>query len=652
MAIVKMSKFTLFTFESQKEELLSKLQNFEKVQFIDLREKREDDLSFFNPSDEKKDLSEVQGDLAKVKFALDSLHPYAEKENALKSLKEGKEEFTYNELRERAEKSNWKDIYLSIKSMDDSLNSIKNEVSKLKGQGEELLPWENLDVSFGDLGATANIISFVGTMPKAFIDGFREKFDSEIPCSYVEKVSEVKGEGYLIIIVHKDYEKEANEILKTFSFNKSSISETGVPREIINDIGEKIKNLYLKEGELKSKLKEASSNIEELEVAYEYLSNEELKVSASENFLESPNVVAISGWVPTEDRDEFIKSIEKVVGNDYYIELEEAEYGDAEVPVALKNNKVVSAFQSITEMFSTPRYNEMDPTPIMTPFYLLFFGMMLADAGYGIVMFIASFIALKKFNLDEKKANFARFFMYLGIPTTVVGIIYGSYFGDILKPYGVKGFVDPANDVMTVLIASLAIGVFQIFVGLGAKAYMLIKQKQYLYAFFDVGSWYMTLGGALLFAGSLIGLPGGIVSFGKWTMIAGMVLIVLTQGRDNKSIGAKLAAGLYALYGLSGYVGDIVSYSRLMALGLAGGFIGSAFNLMIGMIGNPIAKIIFGALIFLGGHLFNVLISALGAYVHTCRLQYVEFFGKFYEGGGKPFSPLKSRNKFITVKRD
>ena len=416
--------------------------------------------------------------------------------------------------------------------------------------------------------------------------------------------------------------------------------------------GEKIKNLYLKEDELKNKLKEASSNIEELEVAYEYLSNEELKVSASENFLESPNVVAISGWIPTEDRDEFIKSIEKVVGNNYYIELEEAEYGDTEVPVALKNNKVVSAFQSITEMYSTPKYSEMDPTPIMTPFYLLFFGMMLADAGYGILMFIASLIALKKFNLDEKKANFARFFMYLGIPTTVVGIIYGSYFGDILKPYGVKGLVDPATDIMTIFAASLAIGVFQIFVGLGAKAYMLIKQKQYLYAFFDVGSWYMTLGGALLLAGSLVGFPSGIVSFGKWIMIAGMIIIVLTQGRDNKSIGAKLAAGLYALYGLSGYVGDIISYSRLMALGLAGGFIGSAFNLMIGMIGNPIAKIIFGSLIFVGGHLFNVLLSSLGAYVHTCRLQYVEFFGKFYEGGGKPFSPLKSRNKFITVKRD
>lgn len=652
MAIVKMSKFALFTFESQKKELLNKLQNFEKVQFIDLKEKREGDLSFFNPSDEKRDLSNVQGDLAKVKFALDTLRPYAEKENALEALKEGKEEFTYNELKEKAKNSKWNDVYLSVKSMDDSLNSIKNEVSKLKGQGEELLPWEKLDVSFSDLEPTKNTISFIGTMPKAFVDGFREKFDSEVPCSYVEKVSEVKGEAYLIILVHKEYEKDANEILKIFSFNKVSISETGMPRTIINDIDEKIKSLYLKEDELKNKIKKESSNIEKLEVAYEYLSNEELKVSASENFLESPNVVAISGWVPTEDRNELTKAIENVVGNDYYIELEEAEYGDSEVPVALKNNKVVSAFESITEMFSTPKYDEMDPTPLMTPFYLLFFGMMLADAGYGIVIFIASFIALKKFNLDEKKANFVRFFMYLGIPTTIVGIIYGSYFGDILKPFGVKGLVDPANDVMTVLIASLAIGVFQIFVGLGAKAYMLIKQKQYLYAFFDVGSWYMTLGGALLFGGSFIGLPAGVVSFGKWTMISGMVIIVLTQGRDNKSIGAKLAAGLYALYGLSGYVGDIVSYSRLMALGLAGGFIGSAFNLMLGMIGNPIAKVIFGTLIFVGGHLFNVLISALGAYVHTCRLQYVEFFGKFYEGGGKPFSPFKSRNKFITVKRD
>lgn len=652
MAIVKMSKFTLFTFESQKKALLNKLQGFEKVQFIDLREKRQGDLEFFDLLDEKKDLSEVQGQLAKLKFSLDLMKKYAEKENPIKALKEGKEELTYTEIKHRAATIGWENIYNNLKTMDEKLNSIDTEITKIKSEVEEILPWETLDVSFSDLKEFKTCVSFIGTMPKIYLDEFREKFDSIAPSSYIEIISQVKGEAYFVALVHKDYENKVNELLKTFSFVKTNLSIDKVPREIISTLGKKIKNLKLEEEKIKVTLKSETKNMEVLKVAYEYLSNEEIKLSAYDNFLESPNVVVISGWVPTESKEEFTQVVEDILAKDYYMEIEAADEEDIEVPVALKNNKVVSAFESITEMFSTPRYNEIDPTPVMTPFYLLFFGMMLGDAGYGIVMFIASIIAIKKFNLEEKTKNFMRFFLYLSIPTTIVGILYGSYFGDILKPLGVVGLVDPAEDVITVLIASLGIGLFQIFVGLGVKGYALIKEKHYLYAFFDVGSWYMTLTGALLLGGSMIGLSPAVVSFGKWMMIAGMIIIVLTQGRENKSIGAKLGAGLYALYGLSGYVGDVVSYSRLMALGLAGGFIGSAFNLMIGMIPNPILKILFGSLIFVIGHVFNLLISALGAYVHTCRLQYVEFFGKFYEGGGRPYTPFKAGNKYIKVKKD
>ncbi|MEL7597975.1 MAG: V-type ATPase 116kDa subunit family protein, partial [Clostridiaceae bacterium] len=188
----------------------------------------------------------------------------------------------------------------------------------------------------------------------------------------------------------------------------------------------------------------------------------------------------------------------------------------------------------------------------------------------------------------------------------------------------------------------IVFGVIHILVGLGMKAYVLIRDKKYIDAVFDVGLWYVSLAGIfMMFSPNFKGT-------GKVLMIIGFVGLVLTQGRDAKSIGGKIGGGIYGLYGITGYIGDIVSYSRLLALGLAGGFIANAFNLMINLIPGS-GRIIAGPIIFIGGHIFNLGINALGAYVHTSRLQYLEFFNKFYEGGGKKFTPFKSVNKFINI---
>ncbi|MEW8955483.1 V-type ATP synthase subunit I [Clostridium sp.] len=662
MAIVKMSKFTLLAFKSQKEELLERLQRFERVQFIDLKENEEEELTFLTFSRNGEGLSKIQGDLAKINFSLDMLKDYAQKEGALEALKKGKTTLSYGELQKRVNTIPWENIYEDLKKRDNDLNSIKNELSKIHSEIEVLSPWANLDVSFGDLKSLNHCGYFIGTIPKMFKDRFLEDFNSNVKNSYIELLNEIKGETYILAIVHKDKEEKALEILKASSFSKVNISYDEKPIDIINSFNNKVKNLRIEENNIKEELRKEAINIENLKIVYEYLSNKEMVAGASDNFLNSDNLVVIKGWIPSEDKKNLEYNIKAITKENYYLDVKDAEHNDPDVPVLLKNNRVVSAFESITSMFSVPRYNEIDPTPLLTPFYLVFFGMMLADAGYGLVMFIAAFYALKKFKLDEKQEGFVRFFMYLSIPTAIAGIIYGSYFGDILAGViPVKGLVNPGEDVMIVMIAAIVLGLIQIYTGLGIKAYMIIREGRRIGdikgaikdAIYDAGSWYLALtGGLVLIAGGALGLSPSVVSIFKWMMIIGMVMIVLTQGRENKGVGAKLGAGLYALYGISGYVGDLVSYSRLMALGLAGGFIGSAFNLMVGMIGNPIAKIIAGTLIFVLGHLFNLLLSALGAYVHTCRLQYVEYFSKFYEGGGKAFTPFKAKNKYINLKKE
>ena len=442
----------------------------------------------------------------------------------------------------------------------------------------------------------------------------------------------------------KERAEEMDEVLKNFGFSAFQTKYKEKASVLVEEFKLKIQEIEAQKSDLKGVLSNYREEKRTLELAYEYYSNILLRKEASENFLKTDRVVVIQGWVPKNDNSSLEGIIQSSVGDMYYLEFEEVKEEEvAEVPVKLHNKGPAAAFDSITEMYSLPRYDEIDPTPLLTPFYLVFFGMMVADLGYGLVLFVGSLLAMKLLNLDEAQEKFAKFFMYLSIATTIAGAIFGTAFGFELKSIGL---INPSKDTNLLLILSVGFGVIQIFFGLFIKAYMLIRDKQYLYALFDVGSWIMLL----------IGLPmiffdGPISLVGKVLAIVGSILIILTQGRDEETKGAQIGQGLYALYGITGYVGDLVSYTRLMALGIAGGSIAAALNLIIGMFPG-IAVIIVGPLFFIAAHTFNMLLSLLGAYVHTARLQYVEYFSKFYEGGGKAFTPFRTINKFITIKRN
>ena len=340
--------------------------------------------------------------------------------------------------------------------------------------------------------------------------------------------------------------------------------------------------------------------------------------------------------------------IKDEAGDNYYLTFTDADRDDATVPIKLKNGKVASTFENLTGMYAYPRYNEIDPTPLFTPFYILFFGMMGADVGYGLVLLIATMFVLKVVNLSSQMRKSIKFFFYLSFSVIFWGLLYGSYFGATIP--GMWRLVDPASQYNDLLVGSIVFGVVHIFVGLAIKAYMLIRDGKSLEAVYDVLFWYMALiGGMLFLIFKLMNLSAVMANVSMWVMIAGMAGIVLTGGREAKGVGAKLGGGLYSLYGISSYVGDFVSYSRLMALGLSGGFIASAINMIAGMISGSWVGMIFIPVILIAGHLFNMFLSFLGAYVHTSRLMYVEYFGKFYEGGGKPFKDFRTENKYINL---
>lgn len=647
MAIVKMNKFTLLAFESEKEKLLKKIQSSSEVEFINLQDEEKVEGNEVFESLSKDDLDAettlIEENVSKTRSALDFLKEFVAEVGGLKALKAGKESLTLDELEVKVENSNWEVVYSEVKKMERELATLENEKTKLLGEIEILEPWQSFDAPLGELNSFEKVVTFLGVISSQNLENMKNEIESEFKESYIEVISNTDQDSYVFVMTMKERAEEMDEVLKNFGFSAFQTKYKEKASVLVEEFKLKIKEIEAQKADLRGVLSNYREEKRTLELAYEYYSNILLRKEASENFLKTDRVVVIQGWVPKNDNSSLEGIIQSSVGDMYYLEFEEVKEEEvAEVPVKLHNKGPAAAFDSITEMYSLPRYDEIDPTPLLTPFYLVFFGMMVADLGYGLVLFAGSLLAMKLLNLDEAQEKFAKFFMYLSIATTVAGAVFGTAFGFELS----FGLINPSRDTNLLLILSVGFGVIQIFFGLFIKAYMLIRDKQYLYALFDVGSWIMLL----------IGLPmiffdGPISLVGKVLAIVGSILIILTQGRDEETKGAQIGQGLYALYGITGYVGDLVSYTRLMALGIAGGSIAAALNLIIGMFPG-IAVIIVGPLFFIAAHTFNMLLSLLGAYVHTARLQYVEYFSKFYEGGGKAFTPFRTINKFITIKRN
>ncbi|NLK43744.1 MAG: V-type ATP synthase subunit I [Tissierellia bacterium] len=648
MAIVKMSKFSLFTFDSERDNLLHELQKFEYVHFIN---PEEDEILVEEGLDTvsiPKSIGEVNEEISQVKYALDLLSKYYERENGIKAMIKGKDNYTFEELEEKALEYDYVPVYTRLRELANKVNGYDQEASNLYTLKEELIHWRALDYPIKDLQAFEESKIFIGTVPVKLKDKLNEDL-LELNYTHMESVNEDKDNMYLFALTSKDEADSLNEILRNNGFSNITLNGEGTPKEELNAIDERLKLLENEKSQVIDEIKELAQNVPSLEIYYEYLMNKKLRVTAAENFLTTEKVNVVRGYVPTDKADDFNELIKKTQADAYYLEIAEADKDDPDVPILLKNSKFAQAFESLTGMYALPKYNEVDPTPLLAPFYLAFFGMMVADAGYGVIMLIATIVALKVANLSESQEKFVRFFHYLSYSTLAWGLFFGSCLGGAIP---IPGIMDPAAQYQDLLIISIVFGIIHLFFALGIQVYMKVRDGQYLDAFFDVGFWYMALSGGIVFLVSfVVPLAPVIAQIAKWVMIAGMVGIVLTSGRSVKSTPGKLVAGFYELYGISGYVGDFVSYSRLMALGLSGGFIASSINMIVGMLaGKGPVGILGGIVVFVVGQLFNIFLSLLGAYVHTIRLTYVEFFGKFYEGGGKAFNLFRNKAKYINIK--
>lgn len=645
MAIVDMSKFYLLAFKEKRESLLKELQKFKYVHLVDSgNDFSKEDLSAVSRSEELIDIDDY---LNKSKYVIERLEKIEDKKPALEALKEGKKHFTYEEIKNRARKFNFSQIYKEISSIIDEIEKKEAENQEILNKVSELLPYKAIDLPLEDLKLTKFSKIYLGTIPQRYKENFEELL-KENDSVYFNVLHTDKNYAYYLIICHKSDDEDVIDAFRKMGFTLVNFKEKGTINENINSLRERKSQNLNSIDTLNKELKNYLKYLDDFKIYYEYQSNEKLKVISSEKFLRTKNLDLIEGYVPSKFLKSFEEAIQLICGDDYYLYKKEADRNSHEVPIMLKNNKFVGPFEMLTEMYSMPKYNEIDPTPFFAPFYFIFAGIMIGDLGYGLLVFIGSLLALRFFNLDKATKRFMTFFNYLSISAMIFGLVFGSFFGGIIP---LPTLINPAEDIMEMLMLSLLLGGVHIFFALGIKAYMDIRDNKPKDAFYDVGLWYMALIGAIGYGLSkAVAMNPIVVKILFYAMIIAMVGIVLTGGRSEKTTLAKFGWGVYALYGISSYIGDFVSYLRLMALVLSGSFIGLAVNMIAGMLfGSSIIGKLFAIVIFLVFQAFNCFLCYLSAYVHTARLTYVEMFNKFYEGGGVPFKKMVEDSKYFNI---
>lgn len=568
-----------------------------------------------------------------------------------------------------------------VVALSKKIDEKKAEKVRLELLNESLAPWEGLDVPMGYTG-TKKTTAFIGIFPEKksveeIIKDFNENLakdgvDKEKERLYidVEIVSGDENQTCCIIFCEKMNEKKAESVLREIGFSKPTVGILGIPAQVRQENEKKIKSISTEcEEELKEILKLVGMRSAfKFMIDYYTMRIDKYKVLSTVN--QTKNVFFVSGFIPEKDS----KNIEAEFTRKYSaaVEFEKPEEND-NVPVLLKNNSFVEPVEGVLETFSLPSKGELDPTFIMALFYYVLFGLMLSDLAYGLIMVIACGFALFKFkNMEESLKKSLKMFLYCGISTAFWGAMFGGFFGDAVTIISSTYFgktvtfkplwFEPIKDPMKMLIFSFALGIVHLFTGLFMKLVTCIKAKQYKDAVYDVLFWYFLVGGGIVYLLStdmfinMANLSFRVSQTGAKiaALFAGIgaLGIVLTNGRSSKNPFKRLAKGAYELYNVTGYLSDILSYSRLLALGLATGVISQVFNKMGSMLGSGILGFILFMIVFVVGHTLNLGINLLGAYVHTNRLQFVEFFGKFYEGGGEKYSPFKANTKYFKIRED
>lgn len=659
MALASIKKIQLLAVAQHKDKILDILQNTGAMDVTEINEE-----SKLKP-ETYKNLSKLQKTeltYANLEFAINLLSKYEKK----KGLFAGPIETTMEEVIGKEKEFDYESIIKKCTEIEEDLTKAKNNITTYKNNVQLYKAWKKLDIDLQVISDTDHAKVLVGSVKSTLFSSLIEKVHKISDLISSDKINEGDTETYFILIFSKELEEEISKILSEHKFTEADFPQyNGKMNAYLTEQSEKIKDNQKIIEETEKELTKLAKSLDDLKIVHDYFQWQKEKLETGRNFGETDHTFIIQGWIADANIPKLEERLEKET-KEFEITKIKAEEGE-HPPVVLKNSNFMTPFEAVTKVYGLPRYDELDPTPFLAIFFIVYFALCLTDAGYGLIMFVIMALALKKLKLPEGIRNMVRLLMYAGIATFFMGALFGGWFG--LTPdqvpdaitytadNGEKLFIFQKINAITnpifVLILSLVLGFIQVLLGVVIKLIHDFRHNDKKDAILGTGTWVLMLSGIGFFIlASAVPSLNFLAPVGKWWVLIATGLLVLTQGRDKSSIIGKAVFGLLSLYGLVGYMGDILSYSRLLALGLATAIIGLAVNTVAALVGGiPYIGWLIMAVVLIGGHTFNLLINSLGSFIHSGRLQFVEFFTKFMEGGGQAFKPFSKKTKYVYIKK-
>jgi len=662
MAVVPMQKINLWLHKENKPKVLAFLQGKGILHLAEVNT----DHEALNPMGTDEAGHELEMEVAQLDFAVNFLARYELPKKGLQAKIDGPSVKVHiNEVEDAVKNFKYKDVVTRCQSVEEQLVALHNEEKALEADKEKLLPWRHLTCSLDSPRETKHTVSLFVTLALKDWETFKTELVAISPLIVLECDNIVNNRVYTHIICDLSVVPDINSLIGTYKAERVELPESkGSVVDELDRIDKRLEEIHARQQQLQEAAEELSKELPKLRMVYDYVNWKNIQEKARQKFLATDSAVLISGWMPKEGLLKIREDLNTITKNYELIEVEPDEGESA--PVLLKHRRFLQPFRSVTDVYGLPLYHEADPTPYLAVFFIVYFGMCLTDAGYGIIMFAATWAVLRYLKIPKGMENLVRLLMYGGILTFIMGILFGGWFG--MTPDQAPSFLttvkgdklvfvgqtfDALGNAMSVLILSLALGFIQTLFGTWLNFIHNFRNINKKEAILDNLPWalILTVIGALILV--LAGLlPAVLKTPVTYLLYAVIVFIIFTQGRKKSNIVAKFFSGVLSLYDLVGYMSDVLSYSRLLALGLATAIIGMAVNTIAALAsGIPYIGIVFTIIILIFGHIFNLGINALGSFIHSGRLQFVEFFGKFLEGGGAPFRPLARESKFVKLKK-
>ncbi|MBU1148480.1 V-type ATP synthase subunit I [Patescibacteria group bacterium] len=650
MALADTRKIMLTSLTKYQSGILELLHNARAVQIENLKEEGEELQS-----------NQYEYQHAQLTFALTLLEKYKTEKPSFKDMLAGKIPVKQQDIDHLVKNFDYLDIINQVENLEATLNQATSTIDKLNDESKQLQNWIGIDFVPRDY-QTRKVNVQLGSVASNHYQEFIQKIGN-VKTGDVKKVSDDTKEAYLVVTSLQDNDQDVKRLLSEYDFKPAQLPrlET-LPKAKIESNAASIKEQEKVIEVTKQEITKLTKHQHRLMIVFDYITWKKEQTDQLNKMSSTSKTFSVMGWIDADHIKLLEEDLQKVTKK--YALAEIAVKKDVPKPVALKNSKIFRPFESVTNIYGMPKSSEIDPTPFLAPFFIIFFGLCLTDAGYGVVLALLAWGMIKIMKIPIENQRLLRLLMIGGIFTFIIGAIFGGWFGLVLEdlPDSISFIreplinirqINPLESPLTVMMISFVLGIIQVLVGLGLDVYWKIKQGNKMDGLLGSGVNFLFLLIILFWASTKAGLlPEAVGPIATYTLYAGVVLMIVTQGRKSKNIVLKFFSGTLSLYNLVGFLSDILSYSRLLALGLATGIIAMVVNLVAMLFKDMIPFVGWGVavLILIGGHLFNLAINTLGAFIHSGRLQFVEFFPKFMEGGGTRLQPFKKESKYIRFK--